>query len=126
MTICFHFCVSIGVLSANLLNYGTQKIKGGWGWRISVALAAVPASILTLGAIFLSETPNSLIQHNNNQEKAKRMQQKVRGTDDVQAEFDDIVKASDISKTIKNPFKKIIQRRYRPQFVMSIMIPFFQ
>ncbi|KAK1577804.1 hypothetical protein Q3G72_025009 [Acer saccharum] len=57
----FQLCIEIGILSANLINYGIQKIKGGWGWRISLAMAAVPASMLTLGALFLPETPNSLI-----------------------------------------------------------------
>ncbi|KAK3033246.1 hypothetical protein RJ639_033126 [Escallonia herrerae] len=122
----FQFCVGIGVLSANLINYGTQKIKGGWGWRISLAMAAVPAAILTLGALFLPETPNSLIQHSNNHAKAKRMLERVRGTADVQAELDDLIKASEISKTTKYPFKNIIQRKYRPQLVISIAIPFFQ
>ncbi|KAJ4953114.1 hypothetical protein NE237_029946 [Protea cynaroides] len=28
----FQVCVGIGVLSANLINYGTEMIKGGWGW----------------------------------------------------------------------------------------------
>lgn len=124
--IAFQLCVGIGVLSANLINYGTQKIKDGWGWRISLAMAAVPASVLTIGALFLPDTPNSLIQRNNDQEKAKRMLQRVRGTDEVQAELDDLIKASEISKTIKHPFKKILQKQYRPQLVMSIVIPFFQ
>ena len=122
----FQFSVGIGALSANLINFGTQKIKGGWGWRISLGMAAVPASILTLGAIFLPETPNSLIQRNNDHQKAKLMLQRVRGTNDVQAELDDLVKASSISKTIKHPFKNILQRKYRPQLVMAIAIPFFQ
>ncbi|CAA2935355.1 hexose carrier protein HEX6-like isoform X1 [Olea europaea var. sylvestris] len=122
----FQFSVGIGALAANLINYGTEKIKGGSGWRISLAMAAFPASILTLGALFLPETPNSLIQRSSNHEKAKKMLQRVRGTDDVQAELDDLIKANDVSKTTKNPYKNIIQRKYRPQFVMSIAIPFFQ
>ncbi|KAJ9539770.1 hypothetical protein OSB04_026276 [Centaurea solstitialis] len=122
----FQFCVGIGVLSANLLNYGTQKIKGGWGWRISLAMAAFPASILTIGALFLPETPNSLIQHNADPNTAKKMLQKVRGTDDVHAEFDDLVAANETSKTIKHHFRNIMKRKYRPQLVMSILIPFFQ
>uniref|UniRef100_A0A2N9HRD2 Major facilitator superfamily (MFS) profile domain-containing protein n=1 Tax=Fagus sylvatica TaxID=28930 RepID=A0A2N9HRD2_FAGSY len=48
----FDLCVRIGVLSANLINFGSEKIKGGWGWRISLAMSAVPASILTLGIVF--------------------------------------------------------------------------
>ncbi|TKY49836.1 Hexose carrier protein HEX6 [Spatholobus suberectus] len=46
----FQLCVGMGVLSANLINFGTEKIKGGWGWRISLVMAAVPASMLTLGS----------------------------------------------------------------------------
>jgi MFS family permease len=122
----FQFSIGIGALSANLINFGTEKIKAGWGWRISLAMAAVPASILTLGAFFLPETPNSLIQRSNDHQKAKLILQRVRGTDDVQAELDDLIKASSISKTIENPFKKILQTRYRPQLVMAIAIPFFQ
>ncbi|KAF7147585.1 hypothetical protein RHSIM_Rhsim03G0163800 [Rhododendron simsii] len=122
----FQFSVGIGALSANLINYGTQKIKGGWGWRISLAMAAVPASILTLGAFFLPETPNSLIQQNTDPQTAKSMLQRIRGTQDVQAELDDLIKASEISKNIKHPFKKIIQKKYRPQLVMAIALPFFQ
>ncbi|XP_065627098.1 hexose carrier protein HEX6 [Quercus suber] len=122
----FQFSVGIGALSANLINFGTQKIKGGWGWRISLGMAAVPALSLTLGAIFLPETPNSLIQRNNDHQKAKLMLQRVRGTNDVQAELDDLIRASSMSKTIEHPFKKIVQRKYRPQLVMAIAIPFFQ
>ncbi|GAB2221303.1 hypothetical protein Droror1_Dr00012478 [Drosera rotundifolia] len=122
----FQSSVGIGVLSANLINFGTQKIKGGWGWRISLALAAVPATILALGALFLPETPNSLIQRTNDQERAKKMLQKIRGTDDVQEELDDIIEASLISKATNNSFGKLPQRRYRPQLIMAVMIPFFQ
>ncbi|KAL3714085.1 hypothetical protein ACJRO7_006086 [Eucalyptus globulus] len=122
----FQFCVGIGVLSANLINYGTEKIEGGWGWRISLAMAAVPASILTVGALFLPETANSLIQRSDDHEKAETMLRRIRGVNDVQAELNDLVKASSISKTVDHPFRNIIQREYRPQLVMSIAIPFFQ
>ena len=122
----FELCVGIGILSANLINFGTEKIQGGWGWQISIALAAVPASILALGALFLPETPNSLIQNSKDHENAKLILQRVRGTNDVQAKVDDLIKASSISKTIKHPFKNILKRKYRPQLVMAIAIPFFQ
>ncbi|MFQ6619283.1 hypothetical protein Gotur_001108 [Gossypium turneri] len=126
MNIGFQCGVGLGVLSANIINFGTEKIKGGWGWRISLALAALPASILTIGAILLPETPNSLIQNSSNPDKAKTVLQRIRGTTDVQAELDDLIEASSISKTINRPFRKIIQRKYRPQLLMAIAIPFFQ
>lgn len=122
----FQLSVGIGALTANLINYGTEKIKGGYGWRISLAMAAVPASILTLGALFLPETPNSLIQRPHTRDRAKPMLQRIRGTTEVDAELADLIKASDNSRTIPNPYTHILQRNYRPQLVMSIVIPFFQ
>ncbi|GFY84391.1 major facilitator superfamily protein [Actinidia rufa] len=107
----FQFSIGIGSLIANLINYGTEKIKGGWGWRISLGMAALPASILTLGAIFLPETPNSLIERSNHHHKAKSMLQKVRGTEDVQEELEDLIKASDISKTTTNQFRKNLSEK---------------
>ncbi|KAL0304080.1 UNVERIFIED_CONTAM: Hexose carrier protein HEX6 [Sesamum radiatum] len=42
----FQFCIGGGVLSAYLIIYGTEKMgDGGRGWRISLAMAALPASI---------------------------------------------------------------------------------
>lgn len=122
----FQFSIGIGALCANLINYCTEKIERGWGWRISLAMAAVPALILTIGAICLPDTPSSLIQRNDNKDKGRIMLQRIRGTQDVQLELDDLVKASSVSKTIKHPFRKIVQRRYRPQLVMAVSIPFFQ
>ncbi|AES68430.1 putative major facilitator, sugar transporter, major facilitator superfamily [Medicago truncatula] len=123
----FQLSIGIGALSANLINYGTEKIEGGWGWRVSLAMAAVPASFLTLGALFLPETPNSLIQTTQDHQKAKRILQRIRGIEDVEAELDDLTKASSTSKTSsQQPFKIIMKRRYRPQLVMAIAIPFFQ
>lgn len=124
--VAFQICIGIGQNSATLINYGTVRIKGGWGWRISIAMAGVPAAVLAIGALFLPETPNSLIQHTNDHGKAKKMLQKIRGTDDVQAELDDLIEASNASKAIKHPFKNLMQRKYRPQLVMAIAMPFFQ
>ncbi|KAI8031265.1 Hexose carrier protein HEX6 [Camellia lanceoleosa] len=87
----------------------------------------MPAIVLTLGVLFfLPETPNSLIQRTDDHQNAKSILQKIRGTKDVEAELDDLINASAIAKTITHPFKKITERKYRPQLVMAIAIPFFQ
>lgn len=125
LNIGFQMAITIGILAANMVNYGTAQMKGGNGWRISLALAAVPAVIMTVGAIFLPDTPNSLIERGQT-EKAKEMLQKIRGVDDVSAEFQDLVDASEASKQVEHPWKNILQRRYRPQLVIVVLIPFFQ
>ena len=107
----FELCISIGILIANVINYGVQKIEGGWGWRISLSMAAVPAAFLTIGAIFLPETPSFLIQRDGNVDEAKMMLQRLLGTMGVQKELDDLVTASNISRAIKNPYRNILKNR---------------
>ncbi|RWW05610.1 hypothetical protein GW17_00031101 [Ensete ventricosum] len=125
LNIGFQLMITVGILAANLINYGTSKINGGWGWRISLALAAVPAGIITLGALFLPDTPNSLIERGHPQE-AKEMLRRIRGTDDVHEEYNDLVAASEESKLVKHPWANVIRRKYRPQLTMAILIPIFQ
>ncbi|KAF7132582.1 hypothetical protein RHSIM_Rhsim09G0070100 [Rhododendron simsii] len=125
LNIGFQMAICVGILAANMVNYGTAQMKGGNGWRVSLGLAAVPAVIMTVGAIFLPDTPNSLIERGQS-EKAKEMLQKIRGVDDVSAEFQDLIDASETSKQVEHPWRNILQRRYRPQLVIVVLIPFFQ
>ncbi|XP_051138379.1 hexose carrier protein HEX6-like [Andrographis paniculata] len=124
--IAFQMCVGIGNNMANFINYGTVRIAGGWGWRISIAMAGAPAALLAFGAIFLPETPSSLVQNCDDSDKAEKVLRKIRGTDDVREELEDLVAASYASKAIKHPFKNLLQAKYRPQLVMSVAMPFFQ
>ncbi|CAI0416342.1 unnamed protein product [Linum tenue] len=114
------------ILAANLVNYWTAKIESGNGWRISLGLAAVPALMITVGSLFLPDTPNSILERGD-AAKAKQMLQKIRGTDDVDAEFEDLVRASAAAKKIDRPMRRLLtERRYRPQLVFCTLIPFFQ
>lgn len=125
LNIGFQMAVTIGILAAGLINYGTSKIEGGWGWRISLVLAAVPAVVMTIGSYILPDTPNSILERGH-PEKARQMLQKIRGTQHVDAEFQDLVDATEAAKKVSNPWKNILQPRYRPQLVLCILIPFFQ
>ncbi|KFK27906.1 hypothetical protein AALP_AA8G445500 [Arabis alpina] len=124
----FQLCIGIGFLSANFVNYETQKIISGFGWRISLATAAIPALILTLGSLFLPETPNSIIQTTGDVNKAELILKRIRGTENVQDELNDLVEASnsDSKSNAHHVFVKMLQRKYRPELVMALAIPFFQ
>ncbi|KAL2934610.1 Hexose carrier protein HEX6, partial [Bienertia sinuspersici] len=106
----FHLSLSLGILLATLVNLGTQKIKGGWGWRFSIGATAIPAFIITLGSIFLPETPNSLIQGNKkDHQKAKLILRKIRGSTDVEQEFNDLIEAAaSSSKTSASLISSVI------------------
>jgi sugar porter (SP) family MFS transporter len=126
LNIGFQLMITIGILAAELINYGTNKIKAGYGWRISLALAAVPAGIITIGSLFLPDTPNSLIERGH-PEAARRMLNRIRGNDvDISEEYADLVVASEESKLVQHPWRNILDRKYRAQLTMAIMIPFFQ
>ncbi|XP_062179262.1 sugar transport protein MST8 [Phragmites australis] len=125
LNISFQLMITIGILAANLVNYFTAKISGGWGWRVSLGLAAVPAVIMVGGSIFLPDTPNSLVARGK-EEKARAMLRRIRGTNDIGLEFDDLVAASEATKAIENPWSTLLERRYRPQLAMAFLIPTLQ
>lgn len=125
LNIGFQMAITIGIFVANLVNYGTAQIKSGWGWRLSLALAAVPAIMMSIGAFLLPDTPNSILERGH-MEKAKQMLQKIRGLDNVEEEFQDLVEACESAKKVQHPWKNIMLPRYRPQLVICMLIPFFQ
>ncbi|KAM1104023.1 hypothetical protein ACFX2J_012455 [Malus domestica] len=117
--------ITIGILFANLINYGTNKITGGYGWRVSLGLAGIPAGLLTLGSLVVVDTPNSLIERGK-LEEGKAVLKRIRGVDNVDPEFLEIVEASRVAKEVKNPFQNLLKRRNRPQLVIAVMMQVFQ
>ncbi|KAE9461752.1 hypothetical protein C3L33_06340, partial [Rhododendron williamsianum] len=125
LNIGFQLSITIGILVANVLNYFFAKIKGGWGWRLSLGGAVVPALIITIGSLVLTETPNSMIERGKGEEAKAKLKQ-IRGVDDVDEEFSDLVAASEASKMVEHPWANLLQKKYRPQLTMAILIPCFQ
>ncbi|KAJ3677271.1 hypothetical protein LUZ60_002995 [Juncus effusus] len=119
----FQLATTLGIFIANMINYGTQHHP--WGWRLSLGLAIIPALLMTIGGSFLPETPNSLIEQGKIEE-GRRILEKIRGTSDVEAEFQDMVEASELANSIKHPFRNICERRNLPQLAMAIFMPAFQ
>ncbi|KAA0061701.1 hypothetical protein IC582_009982 [Cucumis melo] len=125
LNILFQLNVTIGILFASLINYGTAKIKDGWGWRLSLGLAGVPAGLLTIGALLVVETPNSLIERGR-LEEGKATLRKIRGTENVEPEFLELVEASRIAKEVKHPFRNLLKRRNQPQLIIAVALQIFQ
>ncbi|CAL5336340.1 unnamed protein product [Camellia sinensis] len=125
LNVCFQLFITIGILIAGLVNYFTNMIKGDLGWRISLGGAAVPAVLMIFSSLWVSETPNSLIERGH-LDKAKKQLQRIHGVADVQAEFNDLVDASAASKEVEHPWRDLSMRKYRPQLCLAILIPMFQ
>lgn len=125
LNILFQLNVTIGILFAELVNYGTAKISGGWGWRLSLGLAGIPALLLTFGALLVVDTPNSLIERGH-LEEGKAVLRRIRGTDKIEPEFQELVEASRLAKQVKHPFRNLLKRKNRPQLVIAIALQVFQ
>lgn len=84
-------------------------------------MAGIPAGLLTLGALMVVDTPNSLIERGR-MEEGKAVLKKIRGTDNVEAEFLELVEASRVAREIKHPFRNLLKRRNRPQLIIAVAL----
>ncbi|KAF3338333.1 Sugar transport protein 5 [Carex littledalei] len=124
-TAAFQFFNGIGVLAANLTNYFASHIPG-WGWRLSLGLAAAPAFVILLGSVLITDTPSSLILRGR-VDTARAALRQIRGADaDVNAEMKEIMHSIEQGqKNNQGAFKRLLMREYRPHLVMALAIPTF-
>ena len=74
--------------------------------------AAAPGFIVILGGLVLPDSPVSLIERGH-LEKARKVLSRVRGVEDVDEEFQDIVEAARVANMVKRPWRNIIRSQYR-------------
>ncbi|GAA0154280.1 hypothetical protein Leryth_004998 [Lithospermum erythrorhizon] len=124
VNIMFQLFVTIGILIANLVNYATASIHPN-GWRVSLGLAAVPAIVLFIGSLVITETPASLVERGK-QDEGKRALLKIRGVANVDEEFSEIVYASEQAKLVKHPMKKLMKKESFPPLLIAVCLQVFQ
>ncbi|XP_044453350.1 sugar transport protein MST1 isoform X1 [Triticum aestivum] len=117
--------VVIGILSATITNYFTNRIPG-WGWRLSLGLAAVPGVIIVVGAFFIPDTPSSLVLRGQ-PDRARAALQRIRGDGtNIDAEFKDIVRAVDEARRNNvGSFRRLFSKQYRHYLAVGLAIPIF-
>lgn len=101
-----------------------MELPRGWGWRLSLGLAGIPAVLLTVGALLILDTPNSLIERGR-LEEGKAVLRKIWGTNDIEPEYLQLVEASRVAKEVKHPFKNLLKRRNQPQLIIAIALQIF-
>ncbi|XP_042065007.1 sugar transport protein 8-like [Salvia splendens] len=124
VNILFQLFVTIGIFIANLVNYATVMIHPS-GWRVSLGLAAVPALVLFGGSLFITETPPSLVEMGRKEEGREALRI-IRGVDDVDAEFDQILAAAEQAKQGKHHFRRLFKRSSFPPLFVGTIIQVFQ
>ncbi|CAM1504633.1 Fc.00g022240.m01.CDS01 [Cosmosporella sp. VM-42] len=58
----YQLSITVGLLSASIVNIITSRLKNSSAYRIPLALQLVPALILTAGLLILPETPRFLVK----------------------------------------------------------------
>ncbi|GAB2217634.1 hypothetical protein Drorol1_Dr00000836 [Drosera rotundifolia] len=124
VNILFQLFVTIGILVANLVNFGTLNIHP-IGWRVSLGGALVPAILLLVGSIVITETPTSLIERDRTEE-ARNVLRKIRGVDEIDKELEQIVEGCQQAKLVKRPFKELMKKQSVPPLVIGVLMQVFQ
>jgi len=111
--------LTVGIVISYLVDYALSDI-GGWRWMFG--LAAVPASLLGIGMIFMPESPRLLVSHSLI-DKARAVLREIRGTDNIDAELQDIRQSlgqqSGRWSELKNPL-------VRPALIVGVGLAVFQ
>ncbi|KAH7445680.1 hypothetical protein KP509_01G020100 [Ceratopteris richardii] len=92
----FGISIGLGIFAGNLVSYLASSVRPS-GWRITQAMTSFPAFTITLAGFALADTPTFLIRTNKH-EQALQVLRKLRGHNDVMAEFEDLLKATQIAE----------------------------
>lgn len=90
----YQFCITIGLLLASCVDYGTQNYTDTGSYRIPVALQMLWAIILAIGLFFLPESPRYFVKRGKLDAAADalaRLREQPRDSAYVQQELAEIV-----------------------------------
>lgn len=74
--------------------------------------AAVPGIIVALGGVILPDSPVSYVERGH-MEKARAVLVRIRGVENVDEEFQDIIDAARSANQVKRPWRNLIKSQYR-------------
>ena len=90
----YQFCITIGLLVAACVDYGTQNRLDTGSYRIPIAIQLIWAIILAFGLFFLPESPRYFVKKGNLEKAANvlsRLRGQPHGSEYIQQELAEIV-----------------------------------
>ncbi len=116
----YQLAITIGILFSYIINYVFTNIDGSWRWMFGIGLA--PATLLTIGMLYLPESPRWLVKQNKI-EAAVATLKHLRQCSQVEHEIHDIQH----SLAIKNAhFSEVFKPWIRPVLFLGMMLGFIQ
>lgn len=112
--------ITLGILCSYLINYSFVGTEGSWRWMFGIGI--IPAILLSIGMLFLPESPRWLVKHNLI-EQAKKTLRQLRRTDDVADEINDIQNSLRVRQA---NFREIFSANIRPVLFLGAMLGLIQ
>lgn len=112
--------ITIGILCSFLINYAFNNIDGTWRFMFGIGL--LPAIFLSIGMIFLPESPRWLVKQNKINE-AVDILKKLRHSPDVSHEINEIQQSLQIKQA---SFREIFSPWILPVLFLGTMLGFIQ
>ncbi|MCJ1283824.1 hexose transporter hxt1 [Xylographa opegraphella] len=70
---CFQLLITLGILVANIINFGTERIESSASWRITLGISFLWPLILGIGMVFMPESPKYMFRENRKTEAREVM-----------------------------------------------------
>ena len=112
--------ITFGIMCSYIINYLFTNIQGSW--RLMFAFGLVPAILLSIGMIFLPESPRWLAKQKKIAE-AKKVLRYLRRTANVEKEITEIEKSLTVREA---KMSEIFASWVRPVLFLGVMLGFFQ
>ena len=112
--------ITIGILASYLINFAFTNAHGSWRWMFICGLA--PAIFLSIGMIFLPESPRWLVKKNLLAEAAHTLK-RLLGQADVSQEMHEIQHSFNVKQT---SFREVFAKWIRPVLFLGAMLGFIQ
>lgn len=122
MSSLFQLMVMTGILLAYITNYSFSGIYNGW--RIMLGFAAIPATILLLGALILPESPRFLVKDGRANEARDVLGQMNKYNES--AVNDELIQIRKQAEMKSGGIKELFGRFVRPALIIGFGLAVFQ
>lgn len=112
--------ITVGILISFIINFAFTNFDGSWRWMFGIGL--IPAILLSVGMLFLPESPRWLVKQNL-LDKAIDTLRQLRQTNDVATEINEIKSSLQLKEA---SFREIFAPWIRPVLFLGVMLGFIQ
>lgn len=112
--------ITIGILCSFLINFAFTNFDGSWRWMFGIGL--IPAILLSIGMLFLPESPRWLVKENK-LDLANAVLKRLRDSNNVNHEIQEIQHSLNVKQA---HFSEIFKPWILPVLFLGAMMGFIQ